>query len=94
MKFRITSHSGFIVAARPGNALDLLWQRLGGSRDEVEFARSGDEIVATWEEDAPAAMGSDERAEIGRRAVLDIVRDACEGSPDLNLEWFAVGFFR
>lgn len=82
------------MSARPGEALDLLWQRLGAFRDEVAFARAGDEIVATWEEDASASMEPGERAEVGRRAVLDIVRDACEGSPDLDLEWFAVGYFR
>jgi len=94
VKFKITSHSGFIAGARPGNALDLLWQRLGSTREEVSFDMAGDEIVATWGEDAPSSMEQDERAEIGRRAVLAIVRDICEVSPDLDMEWFAVGFFR
>jgi len=44
-------------------------------------------------EDLPASMERDERAEIGRRAVLDIVCDVCESAPELELDWFAVGFF-
>jgi hypothetical protein len=70
--------------------MDLLWQRLGASRDEVSFAKVGPEIRATWEEDAPVSMERDERVEIGRRAVLDIVIDVCERAPELNSDWFAV----
>jgi len=94
VKFKITAHSGFIASARPGNAVDLLWERLGAVSDDVAFARAGDGIVATWEQDAPTSMEQDERAEIGRRTVFEIVRDVCERSPELDLEWFAVGFFR
>lgn len=93
MKFRITSHSGFTASTRLANAVDLLWQRLGAIHDEVSFAKVGSEITATWGEDVPASLKPDERAEIGRRAVLDIVRGVCERAPELELDWFAVGVF-
>jgi hypothetical protein len=94
VKFRIAPHAGFASSTRPANAVDLLWQRLGSSHDEASFARVGpDEISAAWGEDALAVSG-DERAEVGRRAVLEIVRDVCERAPELELDWFAVGFFR
>lgn len=73
--------------------MDLLWQRLGASHDDASFAKVGPEITATWGEDAPASMERDERAEIGRLAVLEIVRDVCERTPELQLDWFAIGFF-
>ncbi len=94
MQFRITPHAGHAAPTPPADAIDLLWQRIGASRDGMTFARVGPELSATWGEDAPASMERDERAELGRRAVLAILRDVCESSPDLALEWFAVGFFR
>lgn len=87
MQFRITPHSTY---APPDDALDLLWQRLGASREEVSFAKVGPEIRATTDEDAPVAMTRDERAEIGRRAVLAVLRDVCEAAPELRSDWFAV----
>jgi hypothetical protein len=94
VKFRIAPHAGFVSSStRPANAVDLLWQRLGSGRDEASFARLGpDEIGAAWGDDALAVRG-DERSEIARRAVLEIVRDVCERAPELELDWFAVGFF-
>jgi hypothetical protein len=74
--------------------MDLLWQRLDRSHDEASFAKVGREITATWREDAPASMERDERAEVGRGAVLAIVRDVCESAPELELDWFAVGVRR
>ncbi len=94
MKFRITNHLGFRASTRPDNALDLLWQRLGTSHDEVSFTKVDAEIRATWGEDAPVSMERDERAELGRRAVLDIVIDVCERAPELNSDWFAVSVRR
>jgi hypothetical protein len=35
-------------------------------------------------------MEQDERAELGRRAILDIVIGVCERAPELNSDWFAV----
>ena len=87
MQFRITPHSTY---APPDDALDLLWQRLGTSREEVSFSRAGVEIRASTGEDAPVSMTRDERADIGRRAVLAVIRDVCEGAPELSADWFAV----
>ena len=87
MKFRVTRHSAL---APPADALDLLWQRLGGDHEGVEFTRAGDEIRAAWEEDAPVSMERDERMQIGRRAVLDIVSEVCDGAPELRLDWYAI----
>jgi len=89
VKFKITPHAGFTASTKPANAVDLLWQRLGASHDEASFAKVGPEISATWGEDVPS-MARDEDAEIGRRAVLDIVRDVCEHAPELEVDWFAV----
>lgn len=87
MTFRITLHSGF---AAPADALDLLWPRLDASRTDTRFVRVGAEIRAVWDEDAPVSMERDEREEIGRRAVLDMVCDVCERAPELESDWFAV----
>jgi hypothetical protein len=89
--FRITLHSGF---AAPGHALEALWQQLDGNRDDARFAKADTEITVTWGEDAPISMERDEREEIGRRAVLDIVRDVCARAPELESDWFAVSALR
>jgi hypothetical protein len=91
VNFRITRHAGF---AAPEDALDLLWERLGSKWEEVSFAKGHSEILARWEEDAPVSMVRDEREEIGRSTVLVIVREVCERSPELKLDWFAVSAFR
>lgn len=92
MRFRITSHSGSRSSTRPANAVDLLWQRLGASRDDVSFARVGEEIWATSAEDGWSRWTQDhERAAVGRLAILEIVREACEDQPELEVDWFAVG---
>jgi hypothetical protein len=85
--FRITPHSG---SAAPGDAIDLLWQHLEARRGRVRFAKRGTEIRAMLRDDTPVSMESDEREEIGRRVVLDIVREVCDAAPQLNLDWFAV----
>jgi hypothetical protein len=72
----------------------LLWPRLDANGDDVRFAKVGAEIRATWGEDAPISMERDEREEIGRRAVLDIVRGVCERVPELESDWFAVSTLR
>jgi hypothetical protein len=89
VRFRITPHSTF---KPPADALELLWMRLGPSRDEMSFAKVGAEIKVSLGDDAPVAMTRDERVDIGRRAVLAIVLDVCDGSPELKSDWFAVGF--
>jgi hypothetical protein len=78
----------------PDNAIDMLWEQLGPSRGEASFARAGNEIHATWGIDSPVGMERDEREEIGRMAVLEIVREVCLQSPELELDWFAVGVSR
>jgi hypothetical protein len=87
VQFRITPHSAFDP---PAGALELLFERLGARREEVSFAKIGSDISARTGEDAPVSMTRDERVEVGRRAVLDIVREVCEGAPDLKSDWFAV----
>jgi hypothetical protein len=87
VRFRITHHSGF---AAPADALDLLSARVGASRDGVSFAKVGQQLRALTPDDAPVSMTRDERVEIGRRAVLDLVREVCEGSTELKSDWFAV----
>jgi len=89
--FRITLHSGF---AAPADALELLWQQLDGSQDDVRFEKVDPEIRATWKEDAPSSLERYEREEIGRRAVLDIVCEVCAGAPELESDWFAVSILR
>ncbi len=87
MRFRITRHAN---ASPPEDALDLLTTRIGGRRQDVRFARVGGEIRANLDRDEPVAMTHDERADIGRRAVLEIVADVCDRAPELNLDWYAV----
>ena len=87
MRFKITRHSGFPA---PEDALDQLVQRLGARRNGIAFAKVGAEIWATLEVDAPVSMTHDERADIGRHAVLDVVREICDGTAELQSDWFAV----
>jgi hypothetical protein len=88
VRFRITRHS---AVKPPADALELLWPRLGSKRDEVSFAKVGTEIRATWGEDAPVSMERDERVQTGRRAILEILQEVCDRSPELRLDWYAVG---
>jgi hypothetical protein len=87
VKFRITRHSGFKA---PADALELLWQRLDGRRDGASFAMVGAEIRATVGDDVPISMTRDERIEVGRLALLEILGDVCEQAPELRFDWFAV----
>jgi hypothetical protein len=87
MKFKITGHA---TASPPEHALDLLTERIGRRRDDVSFARLGHEIRANVDRDDPIAMTQDERTDIGRRAVLEIIAEVCERAPELKLDWFAV----
>jgi hypothetical protein len=87
MDFRITRHSGY---AAPDDALDLLWARLGARRPEASFAKRSRHIGATWTVDIPVAMERDEREQLGRAAILEIVRTVCEQTPELMADWYAV----
>ncbi|HSZ12472.1 MAG TPA: hypothetical protein VK790_00340 [Solirubrobacteraceae bacterium] len=87
MRFKITRHSGFAV---PNGALEQLLQQLGPRRERIAFAKVGGEIWATLEVDAPVSMTHDERADVGRHTVLNLVREVCDGAAELRSDWFAV----
>lgn len=87
MKFKITPHAS---GSPPEHALDLLAERVGRRREDVSFARLGQELRANLDRDEPISMTHDERADIGRRAVLEIVSEVCERTPELKFDWFAV----
>ena len=93
MKFRITTHSAARSAGSPPpDAIELLWKRLGPRREDTSFARVGADITATWSGDEHISSSRDERAEVGRHAVLAIVSGVCEREPELTADWFAVSF--
>lgn len=88
MDFRITIHSGYNA---PAGALARLAEALGARRGAARFAKVGTEIRVSWSADLPISMERDEREEIGRIAILDIVREVCGQAPEqLELRWFAV----
>ena len=87
MQFRITPHS---AVAPPSDALERLWERLGPVREDVCFELLGQEIRADTGDEEPVAMTRDERSEIGRRAILEILGELGEESPELQADWFAV----
>ena len=89
--FSITRHAGW---AAPDDALDMLWERLGARREDAAFAKAGAEIRATLGNDAPSSIDREEREEVGRIAILEIVRDVCERAPELSSDWFAVRAYR
>jgi hypothetical protein len=85
--FRIGIHSGF---GAPEDAIDRLAARLGRSRDDARFTVSGREILVRFGDEAPVSMESDEREQVGRAALLEIIGEVCEGSSELKLDWYAV----
>ena len=87
MNFKITRHSR---SGAPDNALQLLFQRLGRRREDARFAMTAREIRAVLGHDAPVSMERNEREEIGRLALLEIVQGVCEDAPELELAWFAI----
>jgi hypothetical protein len=89
MKFRIGRHSGFAV---PADAMELLLRRLGARVDEVTFAMVGAEITATSPERHGDSTTREARIEVERKAIVDIIRDACERAPELESDWFAVSY--
>jgi hypothetical protein len=91
MNFRITRHSGW---SAPQDALEMLWERLSARRDGASFAKGAAEITATWRSDAPSSRDREEREEVGRAAILEIVRDVCEREPELRSDWFAISAYR
>jgi hypothetical protein len=89
MKFSITSpHSG---SGAPPEAIDLLWVHLDGRGfEKVSFTYTGSIIRASATDDAPSSIERSERERIGRRVVLDCVRNVCDSAPELKFDWFAV----
>ncbi len=87
MVFKVTKHGS---ASPPQNALDLLGELIAGRRDDAYFKRAGSYISARLDREEPVAMTQDERNEIGRRVVLEIIGDVCERTPGMKLEWYAV----
>ena len=76
--------------APPDSAMSLLGERIPKRCEDVCFSLSGAEIGARLDRDEPVSMTSDERVEIGRRAVLDALDEVCERAPELKLDWYAV----
>jgi len=87
MGFRVTRHAAMTP---PDRAMSLLCERIPKRCDDVCFSISGDEIGASLERDGSVSVTSDERVEIGRRAVLDALEEVCERAPELSLDWYAV----
>jgi hypothetical protein len=88
--YRITPHLGSPRPRWNAEAMELLWRRIDLSRGDTSFSKVGPEITATWQLDAPVPVERDELIELGRLAVLEIVRDVCRRAPELEFEWFAV----
>jgi hypothetical protein len=87
MRFRITKHS---AVKPPEDVLSRLLERIPQRREDVIFTIVGNEIRARVDRDDASSRTHDERAEIGREAVLEAVSDVCERWPGLKADWFAV----
>lgn len=87
MGFRVMRHA---AETPPDHAISLLGERIPKRCEDVCFSISGDEIGASLDRDESVSVTSDERVEIGRRAVLDALEEVCERAPELSLNWYAV----
>jgi hypothetical protein len=72
------------------DAMDLLIERIPPRRDDVRFSKVGGEVRAMLDREEAVWVTQDERAAIGRRAVLEAVSDVCDRAPELKLDWYAV----
>jgi hypothetical protein len=72
--------------------MELLLRRLGAQRDEISFAMVGTEIRATSGEAQGDSTSRETRVEGARLAILDLICDVCERAPELESDWFAVGY--
>jgi hypothetical protein len=87
MGFRVMRHA---AVTAPDHAMDLLSERIPKRCEDVCFSISGDEIGAILDRDESVSMTRDERVEISRRVVLDVLEEVCERAPELTLDWYAV----
>jgi hypothetical protein len=93
--FTITLHAGFAWhysrSAPPTDAIALLWARLEGTKkDELVFAKVGDRITVRAPDEPTVHMTRGEWIQTCRRAVMDLVSERCEQSPQLEWDWFAL----
>lgn len=87
MKFRITLHSRHNA---PSDAIEQLWARLESLSGEASFSKVRAEIRATWGEAEGARDDREARIEAGRLSLLDLLREVCDTTPDLELDWYAI----
>ncbi len=85
--FKVIRHA---AVAPPDRVMSLLRERIPKRCEDVCFSISGDEIGASLDRDDSVSVTSDERVEIGRRAVLNALEEVCEWAPELSLDWYAV----
>ncbi len=70
--------------------MDLLEARIPARTEYVVFSRAGSELQALVDREESVRMTHDERVELGRQAVLDVIGEVCERAPELRFDWFAV----
>jgi hypothetical protein len=70
--------------------MELLSRRLGARREGVTFAMVGTEIRATTDESEGDSESRASRIEASRRAMFDLIEEACRAAPELESGWFAV----
>lgn len=88
MDFAVTRHA---AQKAPADALERLWARIEGRRfEDITFLRTARDIRADVGHDSPILMEREEREAIGRRAILDCLREICEEAPELRVDWYAV----
>jgi hypothetical protein len=87
MRFRVVRHA---AVAAPDRAMRLLSERIPERREDVCFSKLGEDLGAMLDRDEPVWVTQDERAEVGRRAVLEALAEVCERAPELELDWYAV----
>jgi hypothetical protein len=89
MEFRITTHTGY---GAPADAIEALWSILQAtSIEDAAFAHGHREIRATWSYDEGSRATQEERVEPKRRELLQAVCEACEATPTIESDWYAIG---
>ncbi len=86
--FVISRHS---ANAPPGDALELLWERLEGERHrDLRFRKARDEIRVIAPDEPRVPMADDEWVEDCRQAIMHTVRSVSEQDDELDFAWYAV----